>query len=419
MEHRISWPARAIVRPIEDETEYNLVLSCLAQAAESEVLALTEAAPSPIVDGRPRMLHITAFIVHEGTNSNGQAFVGEELEQIVANGLFQPPYAGMIDFNHDFEPRGFWYNSKYVFDPEADRMGILAEGAVWAWKFPMLADLVLAEQTRRGSVAVSISALSKYEQLELTQDENGRVIQIVHNPVFIAASLLDVPPGDMHARGISRDDGATAEHEDTPNELHAAALQSEETIPMDEIKAILSEALSGLDLDGKFDQVVASLTEKVESVSASLQAELAARDTTVAELTAKLEAAEARVAELETTLAEKDVLVESLNADKETLASELEAVKAENDAFRAEKEQIEIQARLHARMEQLPVTFRTRFEERPAEVRERLMQTWASLSDDEWETRLAEITLGAVTETRLPAMGASPAGHVDIAQYLR
>ena len=39
--------------------------------------------PGPIVDGKPRMLFISAWMVHEGRNENGDAFIAAELEKKV------------------------------------------------------------------------------------------------------------------------------------------------------------------------------------------------------------------------------------------------------------------------------------------------------------------------------------------------
>src|SRR5258705_11251306 len=93
-------------------------------------------------NGKPRMLFMNAWMAHEGRNLNGDAFVNEELRQRVREGLFVPPFAGMIDLDHDFTARGFWYKAAYAFDEQANKWGILATGAVWAWRYPELADFV-------------------------------------------------------------------------------------------------------------------------------------------------------------------------------------------------------------------------------------------------------------------------------------
>ena len=87
------------------------------------------ASESPFENGKPKMLFINAWIVHEGRNLNGDAFIAEELKERVNQGLFSPPFAGMIDLDHDFTARGFWYKAAYAFDQAANKWGIFATGA--------------------------------------------------------------------------------------------------------------------------------------------------------------------------------------------------------------------------------------------------------------------------------------------------
>src|SRR5437660_733537 len=111
-------------------------------------------------DGKPRMLVISAWMAHEGRNLNGDAFVKEELQKVVKDGLFAPPYAGMIDDDHDFTARGYWYKTSFAFDQAASKWGVLATGAIWAWRYADLADRLLTDMGNRGLIDVSMSVIA-------------------------------------------------------------------------------------------------------------------------------------------------------------------------------------------------------------------------------------------------------------------
>lgn len=176
---------------------------------------------APFEDGKPKMLFISAWMAHEGRNLNGDAFVAEELQQRVKQGLFAPPYAGMIDMDHDFQARGFWYKASYAFDEKAQRWGIITTGAVWAWRYPELVDFVRNEMIGRGFIYVSMSALAEIrETVTNYPDFLGQVTNILHNPIFFTSTILSVPPGDMDAKGFATEIAA---------ELNAAAKEPKES----------------------------------------------------------------------------------------------------------------------------------------------------------------------------------------------
>lgn len=153
-------------------------------------------------DGKPRMLVISAWMAHEGRNLNGDAFVKEELQNVVREGLFSPPYAGMIDDDHDFTARGYWYKTSFAHDQVAKKWGILATGALWAWRYSDLADRLLKDMGSRGTIDVSMSVIAGHTEVTLAYPEaKGERTKILHNPVFFTTSLLSVPPGDRFARG--------------------------------------------------------------------------------------------------------------------------------------------------------------------------------------------------------------------------
>ena len=53
----------------------------LDDMAKSSIADQLELAAGPIVEGKPRMLLLTAWIAHEGRNNNGDAFLKEELKE--------------------------------------------------------------------------------------------------------------------------------------------------------------------------------------------------------------------------------------------------------------------------------------------------------------------------------------------------
>ena len=104
-------PIKMEVEALDDDSIANLLVT----------LAGFEEAAGPITEsGLPRMLKITAWIAHAGpANRNRDAFLAEDLQEVVNNDLFAPPYLGMVDFNHDFFPYGAWYSARYEYDPKA------------------------------------------------------------------------------------------------------------------------------------------------------------------------------------------------------------------------------------------------------------------------------------------------------------
>jgi len=186
-----------ITEPTDDDYEE------IIQASQGFIIASSQGGLKPFgPDGRPRMLVISAWMAHEGRNLNGDAFVKEELQDVVKNGLFAPPYAGMIDDDHDFTARGYWYKTSFARDPVANKWGVLATGAIWAWRYADLADRLLTDMSNRGLIDVSMSVIAGHTEVTLGfPGSKGERTKVLHNPVFFTTSLLSVPPGDKFARG--------------------------------------------------------------------------------------------------------------------------------------------------------------------------------------------------------------------------
>lgn len=420
----------ATVRPVE-ATEFDGLVDRLVTAGleqkfewiEADLLARREARPAPIIDGHPRMLHVTAWIAHEGTNCNGVAFIAEELEAAVKERrLFQGPYAGIIDFNHDLQPRGYWYDAEYAYDPKAKKYGIIAHGAVWAWRFPELADAMLAEQSRSGKIEVSMALLAPSSSIEYARDEEGRFIEIVHDPVFVAASLLDEPPADPFAEGrIDEDPERRTKEERQLELLRRASLEEEKQ--MEDVKTVIVEALNGLGLDSKLEDAVTRLTAALEAKAEEFRATLAERETQVAELTDRAEAAEARVAELEAVIEEKEIAISAMRDEKAAVDARLAELEAEISAVREAEAARQFEVIKEARLNELPEAVRARVLDMPEEKRERMLTRWASQSDEEWALTKEEFeTIGATVSQPRTLPGLLPDPHsdrVDLRRYIR
>lgn len=405
-------------------------LSEVEQARLQKASEVFEARSPVTEDGKPVMMKLSAWIAHEGpANANGDAFLGEDLEAVVANGLFAPPHVGMVDFNHDFFPYGVWFSSSYEMDPQAGYNGILAEGTLFAWRFPEMADKLLAEQARNGFVAVSMACVAKHIETRYNADTQ-RTEEVLREPTFLTASFLDVSPADKDGRGaVSEDEGST--HESRVEELNeallslfaaraeesASATNQEDEMDLEKIIEALKEAMGE------------AAGEHVSEIKEALQdaAAVPGLREEVATLTAKLSEAETQ---LETVQAELDSKATALDAKIAELAEaveQLEAVTAERDSLLEEKEALTMAALREERLEQLPEAYRKALDGRDEEVRERVIARLLDLSDEDFTEELkliAESLPGKTSmaeqsrdEGRLPSFTGSGSGEFKIDKY--
>lgn len=410
----------ATIRAAEDE-EVNEVIETLKTAENQEqfniLLAAFEtrkaASPSPVVNGLPRMLHITAWIAHEGYNNNLQGFIAAELlEAVSERRVFnQAAFAGFLDFNHDLSPRGYWYKSEYLFDASANKNGILAHGAVWAWLFPDFADKMLATQVRDGEVEVSMAVLTN--NVELTTLEDGRFGSLLHDPVFVGASFLDVPPADPDGEGVVSEDPASTTESRKDELLRLAALQ-EDLMTVDEIHAAMETVLAKLGED-----VVGQIKVEFDSKVAEFKGEMAKRDENIATLTAQLATANSAVTELEVKVAEKDMAIEAFTASKteaDVLIASLEAQLA--DINSAEEVRM-ASARKDSRLKSLPEPIRLKLAAMDVSKREALENSWTALTDEQWPDKLVELSLGMVEPKHaLPNFPVRTDTRIDLSRHL-
>lgn len=359
----------------------------LVTAAINDFLekAADTAAVSPVgPNQKPRMLQLTAWIAHAGEpNLNDRAFTEEDLKEVVDAGLFKAPYFGMIDFNHDFTAYGAWYEASYAYDDEAGAWGILAHGALFAWRYTEIANTVLAMQARQGFIDVSMAAMPGWYEPKETAE--GRPYLVVRKPVFFTTSLLDVDPADPKARALGSEnpeDSAT----DRTEALTRAALDNEanhsEEVRMDELKAKIEAALA--EITDEREQIVALVTaamEELPAVRADLESANSENETLTARV-AELEAEVASLTEAQATLATDSRTAElALEAARQELDAASEQITA-LEAFKASVEQAEAEvaeaAKRSARLEQIPEAVLAALEN---EERDEMIEMWMSQDD--------------------------------------
>jgi hypothetical protein len=379
-------PVRAHVEEVEvDSSELREAVNSAIQRASADTAAV-----SLIGDNeKPRMLKITAWIAHGGKpNRNRQAFVAEDLEKRVAEGLFRAPYFGMVDFNHDFDAYGVWYKAEYLYDDKAGEYGILAEGAIFAWRYQDLADKTLAMMSRQGFVEVSMACQGL--DYEFAEDDAG-YYEIIRNPVFFTTSVLDVPPADKNARGLATEDEQQSSEERKQELLTASADTPEEDNIMDEK---LLEAINAA-IQAAAEENRAALTELVAAATElpGVKAALETAEASVKELTEKLEAAES-------TKDEAEVKFNAINEQLEKANEELEALrkfKQEIDEANAEKERTE---RIEARVAELPESVAKALADMDEAKVERMKNRWAEMDDEVWADTLEGFKAAAKGETK-------------------
>lgn len=404
--NNIRWlPVEVTVK--DEGVDDELVTAALRQAGESseaekalqqilvDITTAREAAVGPVGDnGKPRMLLLTAWIAHAGKpNKNRDAFTEDDLKAAVEAGLFSAPYFGMIDFNHDFQAYGAWYSAKYEFDPVAGLWGIIAEGAIFAWRYEELADRVLAMQQRLGHVDVSMACMAK--DFELGKDEQGSYF-ILREPIFFTTSVLDVDPADPDARGLATENPDAKGEMDAQVRIANAVNSQEEN--MEELIAKMKEAL-GEEFEQHMEKIVAALSavEKLPTVEAELATALETITSQAAQLTESNEKVDALTTE-------KDALQLAVDTAKTELAAlqtevdELKTFKAEIEAAAAEKAAEE---KREARLAQLSEAARTRLDAMEEEARTRIVDMWMAMDDEQWGLHMKAMNLGGTRESYL------------------
>lgn len=374
------------------------------EAVASLNKAYKEAELSPIGEnGKPRTLKLSAWIAHAPEpNLNRDAFKEADLQKAVDDGLFQAPYCGMVDYNHDFTAYGAWYSAKYQFDPVAGQYGILAEGFIYAWRYTELADLMLAMQQRQGHIDVSMACLPS--GIEILTDDEGSYF-VLRNPVFFTTSVLDVEPADTDARGVGSEDPqqSPSEREQLLSVAAKSAVEHDLTIDTEDNMKIeeLIEALRNViseENKAQFAPLFEAFTKlpTVEAEVVRLTDALAVETAKKSEIQTALEAYDtkqdkeweelvSKVADLEAKLAEKQVAVETATAALETANVELEALKAFKSEIEAKEVEAARVAKRAARLSELTESATKIIKTRDEATQETLYSRWEAMEQAEWE----------------------------------
>ncbi len=394
-----NYVVKASVREASSEQDFDLIrTAALLTKIDETVISEIQTAAGPLDDeGRPRMLILSSWIAHEGRNTNGQVFIKEELKTAVAKGLFQPPHGGLIDLDHDFSPRGFWFTSKYAFDEVAETWGIVAEGAIWAWRFEDLSNALIAETQRNGYTFVSMSALPESVELTTTfPGAEGEFTEILHNPVFYGASLLTVAPGDPNARAlVSESETPNVLIEEANNNITATA-ELTDSSESDTALVVANQQIAEPNKEEVLMEELETLKTKLtEALEAKATADLALSSAKVELETVKQEVSQFKT-DLETAQTKIDELQVALSTANETKAAveaEFATAKQELEVFQAEKQEAELTARLEKRLSQLPEAVARNLEQH--ENAEEIKIAWKQKSDEDWEQLVSAFQLAA------------------------
>lgn len=436
------------------------VIDELDPAAQIAMKDVAKEAGPPLVNsqGKPTLLKIVSWVGHAGIpNRNRDAFVKEELHEL-AGSLFRAPNFGVMDFNHSAvrpwsdDPKviGVWYKAEWAFDGKADggkgAWGILATGIAFSWLFPEVADKLLADQARSGTIKVSWTWIPG--SVEVASDDQGQ-FSLNHNPVFFTVSVLDVKPADPDAVGRGSEDPSVLE-DDLKTQVAVAerltkyAMTGGTTIRTSGFWSPTAVASTGGTMNEEMikklqaekataEQKAVELSTQYSKREADLEAQIAtitaARDTAVAALATARAENEARVAELtaardsavvelEKTQGELETKVSDIATARDYLKGELDKVIARVAELEAKNKELSDQAatvkaaeadvqkrtaenarkaRMAARIASLPESFRTLHAAKPDEVRGRVEGKWADMTDEQWEQYRNDELLGYVT----------------------
>ena len=364
---------------------------------------LFQAGPPLVNDqNKPTIMKIAAWMAHEGVNRNRQMFIKEDLQELAPT-LFREPNFGVMDFNHSAfrpfsdEPKviGIWHSAEFLWDKQAQKWGLLASGVMFSWLFPDHADTLLADQERLGHMRFSMACIPG--SVEVSKDAAGP-FEILHKPVFMTVSALDVAPADPAAEGRgseATDDSVdnlrqrllaiAAEHPWQLSEQALTAATKGERMADSQELVELVEARTKLEAEvEKLTEQLTAAQQELETTKTDHASVLTASNVKITELEAVAETLRTQVAELTTT-------IETLTAERD----ELLTFKQETEAAEAEAEK---EATLAERLESLPKQFIEALSKKSEERQAALKAKIAAMTDDEF-TMYKEDELGfAATE---------------------
>lgn len=411
------------VEPIDVGDEAGILSRLASEGMEEAAGPITES-------GKPRMLKLTGWMAHDGpANLNKDAFLGEDLKEVAAENLFAPPYLGMVDFNHDFFPYGAWYSARYEFDPLANQYGLLAEGTMFAWRFTEMADKILAEQSRNGYIPVSMACIAQW--IEPREGPDGSRESVLRKPVFLAVSILDVPPADPNARAVG-DEKEDSSSESRVLDLNKALLQvqganfdswvtmAQSRFGKSDLKTNIQE--DKMDFDKLLNQLTEALDGKASELVAALKAEIAdsaaltARVAELEEANGTLEATnseiQAALTKAQSDLEASQLALEAKVVELQNVSENFESAKAELDTLKSDVETSRKVVIREERLEQLPEIYIQVLDTREEEAKERAIARLVEMSDEEFADELELLTASSSTSytDRSRSEGVLPGG---------
>lgn len=384
-------PVRATVREVEvSEAAVRQAINLAIERANKGQKQDTAAVDPVGENQKPRMLQISAWICHAGKpNLNRQSFVDTDLADAVGEGLFRPPYFGMIDYNHDFNSYGAWYNARYAFDHVAQQWGILAEGAIFAWRYTDLADKMLAMQQRLGFIEVSMACMpGSYEE---RQDENGTYYAL-RKPVFFTTSVLDVDPADPKARGLGSEDPNSTNEMRSDELLSASVEDNTKEAEMDNAENKEAPEVTEQTEVAEVAETVAEVTEQaevtetvevVEEVAVVAETVEAVQEVVVVELTPaeQLAVVLAEVEVLKTARQTAEVALTAAQSEMATMLAELTELRAMKEASEKAARDAEAARVRAARMAEIPAHIAAALENEEGQA---LIEKWMEQSEETW-----------------------------------
>lgn len=397
-------PVKAQAKEFEP-TEEGLKAAILA-AIEKASATETAGASDPIgANGHPRMLQLSGWIVFaDEINKNYRMFTHADLQEAVEKGMFKAPFFGMIDYNHDFNSYGVWYDAKFAFDEVSQKWGIYAEGVMFAWRYTELADKMLAMQARQGHIDLSMACLAEY--YESSRSPDGIDYLIARKPVFFTTSLLDVDPAFPNARAVGSESPSSTQ-EQRAEELRNsdAALAATEVASMkDELKPETASTE-----EPTVEEVVTETATDLEEVPTEApKVEEKPEEKPAEEVASEPEAEEPAkivVEDLATELATLKVAMQAMKKELDTLVAEKAALSEELEVFRSAKAELEAAAaaeaeakKREARLAEIPEVIQA---EMAKDENAALLEEWMGMDEAKWEATKKVFAVASVARKSL------------------
>lgn len=266
-------------------------------------------------------------------NGNGDAFRAEDFEKVIKEGQLTYLQPAIIDWNHDFSPRGNTIHAE-IMPGEVEIAGLgkqsvkhlVVYSVFYAWLFPYEAEQI-REWAEKDILTFSMACGA--EDIEYINGNN----RVLVNPQFLANSIItpDKKPADKNAKLInmasqkngSNDMDKIKELEDKVKTLEAALAEKEKQIA--DLKAS-NLAKEHEELKQKYEALVAEKEELVKEH----EKVLAEKDTKINALTASLDEKQKEVESLQTKVDElKSKYVETKKAELEKINEDRKAKLAE------------------------------------------------------------------------------------------